>query len=735
VVNAAHGLSSARLWRWKEGALSARWLPVWSKAAAMRAVRAAIVVPGVFAFTDRVVGNLQMATFAAFGGFATLVLVSFGGTRRDKLLAHVALAMAGSVLLTIGTAVSHSILLAALVTVPATFAVFYAGAAGPNAASGVTGALLAYVLPAASPGTIGMIPDRLAGWWLASVVGTAAVLLLSPRPGDDRLRAAASELAGRLADVLGAALSGTGADERLAAVLAAERELVARFTATPYRPTGLAVTDEALANCVELLQWCTALVDDTVRERRDLRGALAADRELLVSATAVFADVASMFAGGHPRPALEQLERARVRSLETSAELRSDQPGFRDAVRVSFHAHTIAGAALALGADALVASRLAPGGAVPADARDRYSAATATVRASHRLSSLATVALRDASLRSVWFINSLRGSVALAAAVAIADLSSVQHGFWVVLGTLSVLRTNASSTGSSALHALLGTAIGFVIGGALLLAIGSTSTVLWVALPLAVFVAAYTPGTAPFALGQAAFTVTVAVLFNLLAPVGWKVGVVRIEDVALGCGVSVLAGILFWPRGLSSLVGDDLADAFRAGSSYLEQAVSWAAGSRLLQPDGATAASAAALRLDDSLRAFASEQGAKRIEMPELWHLVGASTRLRLTAQLVAGLPPGETGGDATRAALEHRTSTLAAWYERLAELLDRPRRRAPEALEPPQLGPAHRVHASSRSQYGIWLCEHLDHLSEDLAELIAPATRVAELRREPWWR
>ena len=74
-----------------------------------------------------------------------------------------------------------------------------------------------------------------------------------------------------------------------------------------------------------------------------------------------------------------------------------------------------------------------------------------------------------------------------------------------------------------------------MIGGALLVAIGTCSAALWVALPIAVFVAAYAPATAPFAVGQAAFTVTVAVLFNLLVPVGWRVGVVRIEDVAIGC--------------------------------------------------------------------------------------------------------------------------------------------------------------------------------------------------------
>ena len=41
-----------------------------------------------------------------------------------------------------------------------------------------------------------------------------------------------------------------------------------------------------------------------------------------------------------------------------------------------------------------------------------------------------------------------------------ADISGVQHGFWVVLGTLSVLRTNAASTESTALRALGGTLLG-----------------------------------------------------------------------------------------------------------------------------------------------------------------------------------------------------------------------------------------------------------------------------------
>jgi uncharacterized membrane protein YccC len=248
-------------------------------------------------------------------------------------------------------------------------------------------------------------------------------------------------------------------------------------------------------------------------------------------------------------------------------------------------------------------------------------------------------------------------------------------------------------------------------------------------------VAAYTPGTAPFAIGQAAFTVTVAVLFKLLAPVGWKVGVLRIEDVAIGCGVSILAGILFWPRGSAALVGDDLADAFRSGATYLAQAVEWAAGTRAVEPDGAMAASTTSLRLDDALRAFLAEQGTKHIDKPELWRLVGGSMRLRLTAHLVASLPREEAAIGAEGDHLGYRAETLASWFERLAYLVGRPQQGPIAALEPPPLVPSEGAAAPSRSRYGIWLGEHLDHLSEHLGELVRPALRLAEIRRRPWWR
>ena len=157
---------------------------------------------------------------------------------------------------------------------------------------------------------------------------------------------------------------------------------------------------------------------------------------------------------------------------------------------------------------------------------------------------------------------------------------------------------------------------------------------------MAVLVAAYAPGTTPFLVGQAAFTVTVVVLFNLLVPVGWTVGLLRVEDVAIGCAVSFAVGVLLWPRGVVAVVSTDLADSFRSGAAFLTEAVDWALSEVVVPPAASVAAASAAIRLDDAVRGFLTEQGSKRLTKEDLWTLVNASTRLRLTAHSLATLRP-----------------------------------------------------------------------------------------------
>src|SRR5207245_5261790 len=81
--------------------------------------------------------------------------------------------------------------------------------------------------------------------------------------------------------------------------------------------------------------------------------------------------------------------------------------------------------------------------------------------------------------------------------------------------------------------------------------------------------AAYAPRAISFAAGQAGFTVVLFVLFNIIQPSGWRVGVVRIEDVAIGFAISLGVGLLFWPRGAATLLRENLAAAYGRCADYV----------------------------------------------------------------------------------------------------------------------------------------------------------------------
>ncbi|WP_225078521.1 FUSC family protein [Streptomyces sp. CoT10] len=779
------------------------WKPTWSVPAAMRAVRAAIVVPSLFAIAYKVIGSPQTALYATFGGIATLVIAGFGGTRTNKLSAHTQFAVVGSLALIIGTLVSGTTWLAALVTVPVTFAIFFGGIVGPNAATGAIAAMFAYVLPVVSAGGAATIPSRLEGWWMASVAGTIAVLLLSPPAPGHRLRAATAELAGELAGRLRAAADGQTTTP--AAMRAAKERLRAAFDAAPYRPTMLGTADQALGSLVQLLEWGASQVGDAFDGHIDLARSCPQDRALLRAAAGLFADTQALLAGQAANPDFAALERARRLSAERLRDLsgRAGEPDARVAAAQAVHAQSIAVVARGAAADALIVSHRASAKAVEAERRDWYgfstdaataaaapaaivpanatpaAAALAAATNSPRIATnsprmqgligAVTLVRRHASVRSVWFLNSLRAAVALAAAVAVADASGVQDAFWVVLGTLSVLRTSAAATGSTALRALGGTVVGFVVGAALLIGIGTHPGALWAVFPVAVLVAAYAPGTTSFLVGQAAFTVTVVVVFNLLAPVGWTIGLLRIEDVAIGCGVSLAVGVLLWPRGVSSVVGDDLADAFRSGAAFLTQAVDWALSELMVPPAASIAAVSAGIRLDDAMRCFLTEQGSKKLGKEDLWTLVNAATRLRLTAHTLAALRPATpvasadpgsaclplAGSDGYAGApactgLRIEAADLAGFYGTIAQEVSRPSL-GPTTVSPPLLmAPVMPRQASTADANApveaspepelphphlFWVQEHLHHLSKGAQSVSEPAQHMAEVRRRPWWR
>src|SRR4051812_24312716 len=711
-------------------------------AALRRAGRAAVVMPAMFAIGMEVIGNPAVATFAAFGSFAMLLLVDFTGPMRERLLAETALAVVGAGFVAAGTLASRSTAIATVAMAVVAFGVVFSGVVSSVVASATTALLLAFILPVSLPGTVSSIPDRLVGWGLAAGGALLAITFLWPAPAQNRLRGAAigacRALGERLRVEVDFALGRASRDDLDAAVARADAA-VARlddvFFATPYRPTGLSTADRTVVRLVDEVKWLDSVVVGAGSEvKPDPRSC--AVRMAAASVLERGAELLDDPAGGPgalddavARMAAErsELERATSVRLPAGAQemISALDPSFR-AQELSYVVSQIAeNIDLATAADRrgwvdhLLGRK--PAGVVP-------TRSAAQERAGAHLEP-----------HSLWLRNSVRAAVGLAAAVLVARLTGVQHSFWVVLGTLSVLRSNALSTGQNVVQALLGTLAGFVVGAAIVAAIGTDTTVLWILLPPAVLLAGLAPATISFAAGQASFTLTLLILFNLLSPAGWEVGLVRIEDVALGAGISLAVGLLFWPRGAGSALGIALSQAYLDCANYLARAVEFATGRRdpaAAMQEGMRAA-AASRRLDDTFRTYLAERGAKRIPLSEVTSLITGVVGLRLAGDAVLDLWQSDGSADGERAAARREllasTEALTGWYENFsASLTGRAQVPEPQAHDATADGRLARAvaedmrvddgQANATAVRMFWTADHLDAARRLEDYLVEPA-------------
>jgi uncharacterized membrane protein YccC len=631
-------------------------------AALKSAARAAIVMPAVFAVADNVIGQPQTSIFAAFGSFALLVLTEFGGPPRTRLLAYLGLGCVGAMFITFGTLCSRSPWLGAGAMAIVGFATLFSGAFSGYFSAGATGAILTFVLPVTIPAANSAIPDRLEGWGLATGAAVCAAMLLWPvRRGAELQREAAGALRS-VADVLDAD------EEQFADRARVAREAVdrlgRRLVGSQHRPTGPTGPTAALASLPDELDWLLSFLAPGAPVA--LEFACAEDAEAMSAAADVLRASAERLEGGHVRPDFARLDAARdavARALvRRLPQLPPDTPdgAVPQALVPPFRIRAATYSARQVAGYALRAT-----GAEPPEL-DGPSIERQPARAA--LESTEQLAREHASFRSVWFQNSLRGAAGLAIAVYIAQRAGLQHGFWVVLGTLSVLRSNALGTGWSILSALAGTAVGIVAGALLVIGIGTHEGVLWGVLPIAVLLAAYAPRAISFAAGQAGFTVVLFILFNLIQPVGWSVGLVRAEDVAIGFAISLGVGLLFWPRGAGPLLRKHLADAYTRGADYVV-----ATARQLIQgrasDDAARAgrgADAALHRLDDAFRQYLAERSATTVNVEDVGALVGGASRVRRAAQSLTALgriAQGETRLERCGQNLDLELHALQSWY------------------------------------------------------------------------
>jgi uncharacterized membrane protein YccC len=724
-----------------------------------RSVRAAVVVPVNFAIGSQLVGDAQVATFAAFGSFALLVFVNFPGGRAARTASYGVLGVAGVALISLGSVLASPDWLAVVAMLVVAFGVLFAGVLSSVINAGSQAALLSFILAVMLPGGRAALPDRLAGWGIAIGVSVPVAVLIWPPSDRDVLRLKAAAVCRALAQMLHLEQPAPGEGDSFVAMRRAAAELRTAFRTAATRVAAVSTGSRLLIRLVDELEWLATAVANACADAPE--GWSELGQRMRDVAARVLEACAMTLQHDDPH------ERAHGVLNECMASLEVARRAVSDEALAGLLATTAAKPA-GSGTDTVVAGefdrplyaahelgyavRVVAGtvsGIARADSRPWWARVLGRRLDMDEVGALAG-AQRSATghfdLHSVWLHNSVRGAVGLAVAVGLARGFDAQNAFWIGLGALSVLRSNALSTGSTALRALSGTLLGFVIGGAAVYLIGTNHAVLWTLLPPIIVVAASAPVITSFIVGQAGFTMFTIVLFNIVAPAGWRIGVTRIEDVALGCLASLVAGVLFWPRGAGAALGTAFAESYRSSAELLRESVDSLVHGRP-KPAGERA-TAAGSRLDDALRQYLAERGTKHVPLESVATLANGATRLRLAGAAIAELnqavPLAVDGTDEPAAVLNRRAEEVTCWYTALADGFTGRPGELPTLTPPtdsfldvvlPALNGCGESDRAARAETLLWSGQYLGDVDRLRTDLVGPAEMVNAARAMAWWR
>lgn len=641
-----------------------------------RALRVAIALPVANLVTSVILNTPAAGLYSGFACLSLLLFADFRGPMRSRALAYLAAGAGGAGATLLGHAVAPWPPLAAVAGVAVgsliAFVTLLRGYIGAGAATVQLGFILA-----ATAGPAAQLSAQLLGWVVGTLVATLAALTLWPARERSQFLLAVADTVRTAADLVVARYLDGDPEAALDRLRASSAALRALMAGRMNRPGGATSRDRSIVELVDELQRLRSLLVWRA-DRADLASDL--DQALARALATTLRESADCLAGVGPPPDPDRIAHARDEHFNRAALRATGRIATGDIVemtrrvRASFPLRLAAISTQFIAEDTRGAVLLARQPVRSAEGRTLPS----TIWEAGPLAMLRA----NSTLASPWLRNGLRAGLGLGLAILIALESNQESAFWVVLGTLSVLRFDALGTGRTAAQAVLGTVGGAVVGTALAEAIGPRPLLLWLVLPVVAFAAAYTPTTTSFVVAQGAFSMFLIILTTLgtgRSPVA--TGLTRITDIALGAAVSVLVGFLLWPRGVLAQVRVTLADMLvAAGQFALATTEHLAAGlaghdEPAVPPQLRAAAVAAAARADEAVDLAGATAGPEAIDSVR-WariassghHFIEASDVMAALTDPVPVGPGTDRVGQAMRELAIEAVETLAGAADHLRD-------------------------------------------------------------------
>ncbi|GIH15589.1 FUSC family protein [Rugosimonospora africana] len=539
----------------------------------LRALRLTLATVPAFYVCLYVVHDAIMATYLVFGVIAAGLFFRLPGSPRRRAAILLTVLPATWVLITAGTLLDRSVWGSVAVTLVVGFLVAFSGVGGPRLLGLANGLQLFYIVANFPPHHAHATASRLIGATLGVLLTAAAEVLLWPDPTPVSYPRRLAEAADALADLLDTCadrMAGRSVTDEDVARRQERAEQTIESTqmlgfARTERPTSSGHRDRALrdgaATTRELAEHVRRLV--VLRQVRegshpDLEGSLRDSAHAMRTAARILRD-------GTTPPGAGAAPTAPVPGVDPGWPPDRPAPD-RERLRLLVDLWSIAEHVRIFE----IAARVGVGEPVDFGGGRPPGFGTFWYLRHSQLTLFARQLWLHLTPASVYFQGALRLAVALAAARLAAAELNLSHGFWALLGTLTVMRTSAISTRATLVTAFGGTLIGAIVT-ALLLRFAHGPIPYAVEFVVATLLSYALGAVLGLAWAQATLTIMITLVFAQLAPADWSLAEVRLLDVLLGAAVGMFAGLVMWPRGAAGEVRRRVGSFLTVTGSLIEQ--------------------------------------------------------------------------------------------------------------------------------------------------------------------
>lgn len=613
-----------------------------------RALRVGLLVPLTYFAIQGVLGWSNAALASAFACFSMLAFADLGGPRRGRFAANALLGLNGVVLVALGSYLGQWSWAIVAATIVIVFVIAYSAVLRGYFAAATAAAILPWVFAATATPDPELTVHRAAGWAIGATVATIGSVTLWPMFLRSTLRL-------RLADVLSAAADVQRNIENPAARAAAfvklqeaDKTLHEVYDGRLARPGAGTSRDRSLMQAIEETGRLLTTLEFTHDQEPEL-GPIDADLNAAI-VTALEQSARALRTGDVvPNPsALDAQREVHADQLAQWCNHKFDaglsqkvRPGVEGSATVRTISLTVEAMAIYVRGAMDPTQAAKAQSAKQSDAEDVVTFAGHEILEPERRVSPWTLLRRQFTFHSPWLRTAIRTSVAITLTVYIVTLLGAEHGFWASLGALVALKFDASGTQRMAWQMVLGTILGFAVGSLLVLGIGANAWPMWLLLPIAAFLAAYTPGAISFVIGQASFSVFVIILLGITSPGQLATAEWRVVDVLIGIGVSLSVSLLMWPHGVAPMVYRTARKAIYASSNYLMYGYERIVDGTTSQAHSELVAKRSAEAVDRATESFDlafSQRGPALAHSDELVATINVATSLNYFGEVLGGL-------------------------------------------------------------------------------------------------